>query len=865
MRTRRWALAARLLSFLAVAGAATSAARAHEPDEEHAPDTAPSPLERVEAVYPPEARAAGVSGAVGLELAVDANGNVTDVKVTRPAGFGFDDAAVAAARQLKFRPATHDGKPIAATVVFEQRFTLRPRIVAETTAEGAAPPPMPEAVATPPPGPSYESTVTSRGPISAASSSSIRNLDFDLRPKSSPNDILRVVPGLLTAQHQGGGKADQLFLRGFDADHGTDVGIFIDGVPVNLPSHAHGQGYADLHFIIPEAIERIDVVKGPYDPRWGDFSTAGAVNLVTREKFDESSVQYTLGMFPTIPGRAVAQGRFVGIAAPKLPGWAGKLHPWVAFEAAYDQGPFHASEHLYRYNLFAKLSYDLGPRTLVGMFFQAYGSGWIGSGQIPEREVAAGRLSQFGSEDPSEGGLTERQMLTAFFKHHDGANEVEATAYLTRYRLSLWNDFTFFLHDPVDGDEIEQDDARVFGGAKLAWHFHRRWRGISFRTSLGAEARDDGIAVHSYHATSQLGTFRQRLDAYRNMTDDQLDLGAYAEEDVVFARWFRFVGALRADYFGFDVGGDQSGVRQFYVLSPKASAIFSPIRDLLDLYLNFGVGFHTNPAEIALDDGQERPLPNGQPGTYTAHAIPRIYGGELGARTHLFDRVDLAAAFWVSYLESETVFDADVGELVPSDATRRLGFDLEARVRILSWLFADFDLAQATATAVPDSGNGGAIALAPKLYMTGGLTAKHRSGVRGGLRFRYLGDRPAFDETSDEYLTYGRKTIDGMPNPNYAPDRVIAKGYFVVDLYGAYRWRFLEAQVAIQNLFDSDWREAQFGNRSCTRDEVSNPANPNYQAACGVTLAPDKRVGVADVHFTPGVPFNLQFTLKAYF
>src|SRR6185312_15094198 len=165
MRTRRWALVARLLSFLAVAGAATSAARAHEPDEEHAPDTAPSPLERVEAVYPPEARAAGVSGAVGLELAVDANGNVTDVKVTRPAGFGFDDAAVAAARQLKFRPATHDGKPIAATVVFEQRFTLRPRIVAETTAEGAAPPPMPEAVATPAPGPSYESTVTSRGPI----------------------------------------------------------------------------------------------------------------------------------------------------------------------------------------------------------------------------------------------------------------------------------------------------------------------------------------------------------------------------------------------------------------------------------------------------------------------------------------------------------------------------------------------------------------------------------------------------------------------------------------------------------------------------------------------------------------------------
>ena len=290
---------------------------------------------------------------------------------------------------------------------------------------------------------------------------------------------MRVVPGLLTAQHQGGGKADQLFLRGFDADHGTDVALYLDGVPINLPSHAHGQGYADLNFVIPEAIDHIDVEKGPYDARWGDFATAGAVNLVTREKFDESSVQYTLGMFPTVAHRAVAQGRFVGIAAPSLPGWAAKLHPWIAFEAGYDQGPFVRSEELTRYNLFAKLSYELGPHTLVGLFFQAYGSGWIGSGQIPQREVAAGRLSQFGSEDPSEGGLTERQMVTAFFHHRGGNQELDATAYVTRYRLSLWNDFTFFLQDPVNGDEIEQDDARLFGGGKLAWHFHRRWRGLS--------------------------------------------------------------------------------------------------------------------------------------------------------------------------------------------------------------------------------------------------------------------------------------------------------------------------------------------------------------------------------------------------
>jgi TonB family protein len=878
MRFRRQALAV-CLAFSCTAGVAA----AHEPEEvDHPPDSAPALLNHVDAVYPAQARAAGLSATVGLELSIDAAGNVSDVKVVRPAGFGFDDAAVAAARQLKFRPAMHDGAAVAATVLFDQKFVLRPHLSAETVVPEAPPPaaaavtsdaPPPAAAAvtsdaplavapTAPRPPAYESVVQARGPLTAASSSTIRNQDFELRPRTSPNDILRAVPGLLTAQHQGGGKADQIFLRGFDADHGTDVAIYVDGVPVNMPSHAHGQGYADLHWLIPEAIERIDVIKGPYDARYGDFATAGAINLITRDRFDQSSVQYTLGMYPSIDGRAVASGRFVGIAAPSLSGWAAKLHPWVAFEAAYDQGPFETAERLHRYNLFAKVSYDLAPRTVVGIFFQAYGSGWIGSGQIPEREVAAGRLGQFGSIDPTEGGLSERQMFTAFLRHQAGGNEIDATAYVTRYRLSLWNDFTFFLQDPVRGDEIEQDDARVFAGGKLTWHFHRRWRGISLRTTLGVESRWDGAAVNAYHATSQDGAYRQRLEPYRNLRVDQLDIAAFAEEDVVLTRWLRLVAALRADYIGFDVDGQQQGVRQFWTASPKASAIFTPIRDTLDLYLNFGMGFHTNQAEVALRDGQTAVDAAGNP--FTLHAVPKLFGGEVGARTHLWSRLDLAAAFWVSYLENETVFSADAGVLEPSAPTRRYGFDFEARARILDWLYADFDLAQATARAVPDAGNGGAVALAPRLYLTGGLTAKYRT-LRAGLRFRYLASRPAFDEASGEYQQYGVKTLsDGTPNPDYAPERVEAQGWFVVDAYAAWRWRFLEAQVMVQNLFNSDWREAQFGNASCTRDEVGNPLNANY-GVCGATLAAAARVGVADVHYTPGVPINLQFTLKAYF
>jgi TonB family protein len=881
-----------------------SLAAAHEPGEDDHPQVAPDRtgpvlIERANPVYPEEARVAGIGGTVSLEIIVAEDGGVASVKVVKGAGYGLDEAALEAARHFKFKAATDHGQPVVSAVAFDQRFTVKPHITAETTADGVAP-------ETPPPATGkYQTTVEGVGPTSAASSTTIRNLDFDLRPKTSPNDILRVVPGLLAVQHQGGGKADQLFLRGFDADHGTDVGVFLDGIPINMPSHAHGQGYADLHFLIPEAIDRIDVVKGPYDPRFGDFSTAGAINLITKKDFDESSVQLTLGAFPTQGAdKLYATQRFVGIVAPKLSGWAENLHPWLAFEGTHDDGPFANPENLRRYNVFAKLSYDLSQFDTLGVFFQAYGSQWTGSGQIPQREVLAGRLSNFGSEDPSEGGLTERQMGTLFYHHKNGDGELNASLYVTRYKLALWNDFTFFLDNPQNGSEIEQDDARVFSGLKVDYHFHRRWHGISFRTTVGIEGRYDDIHVDRWDAESCSvngtpaeqcpgGDFRKRIArrvdsspfAFNGNNDDitQLNVAGFAEEDVVFNKYFRVVGALRADYFGFNVSdGNEalgagmpktSGTAQRALLSPKATVVVTPIHDLLELYLNFGMGFHTNQAQIALLDGQT--LPDGKGGTFTIHAVPRIYGGELGARLHLWNRVDLAGAFWISYLENETVFDADAGAFAPSDPTRRIGVDLEARVKIFSWLYADFDLAQASATAVPDQGNGGGIALAPRLYMTGGLTAK-RGGLRAGIRFRYLGDRPAFDENSPEYIYFTSPTLPGgLKNVDYDPSRVTAQGYFLVDLYGGYRWRFLEASLSIQNLFNAQWREAQFGNHSCTRDETYNPTNPNYAGSgnqftdgsfanrCGITFA--DRTGVTDVHYTPGVPINLQLTVKAYF
>jgi TonB family protein len=806
-----------------------SAALAHEP-ELPSGTTAPVLIEKAEPEYPRAAIDAGVGGTVGLELTIGEDGNIAAIKIVKPAGFGLDEAAVAAARRFRFRPATHDGKPVASMVLFDQNFVIRPHLTGEKVATPEPPAPSPV--------PSYESVVVGRGPMSAASSSTIRNLDFDLRPKNSPNDILQVVPGLVTAQHQGGGKADQLFLRGFDADHGTDVGIFVDGVPVNLPSHAHGQGYADLHWLIPEIIERIDVEKGPYDVRNGDFSTAGAVNFETKKIVDESSVSFSFGGFPTLgcdggasQCKLVAQERFVGIAAPRL---NVKLHPWVAVEIARDQGPFTHAEGLTRYNVFGKLDWDVTPSTSVGLLVEAYGSGWNSSGQIPAREVNAGRLGRFDAVDPTEGGQSERQMVTLYVHHRDPANEFDATVYVTRYRLALWNDFTFFVNDPVNGDEIEQDDARVYAGANLAYHRHTRWRSISFRTTAGAQLRWDGTHVDLWNDAGRVRLSR-RLDPSGFMlgNDDdiaQLNLAAYLEEDVVWTRWLRTIAGLRADYFGFDVSDQtapaNSGARQKTLLSPKASIVLTPLR-AFDLYLNFGMGFHTNDARIEVT---------------SSSSVPRFYGGEVGARYSFRRYFSAAAAFWASYLESETVFSGDDAAFIPSQATTRYGFDLELRAQPLSWLYVDFDLAQAKATTA----SGGELALAPKLYLTGGVTAKWR-GLRAGLRFRYLGARPAFDTDSAEYRTAVNRD---------------AADWFVMDLYGAYRWRWLEAGFTIQNLTNADWREAQVGNHSCTHDEVYNPANASY-AVCGVTVA--ARTGVADVHFTPGVPFDLQLTLRAYF
>jgi outer membrane receptor protein involved in Fe transport len=657
-----------------------------------------------------------------------------------------------------------------------------------------------------------ETKVEAEAPTSAASAETIRDRDLVLRPHATPEDILRVVPGLVIAQHQGGGKADQLFLRGFDADHGTDVALFFDGIPINMPSHGHGQGYVDLHFLIPEIIDRIDVTKGPYYPEYGNFDTAGAINLRTRRSFASSSVFAEYGRFDTY--------RVVGIASPKL----SEGLPWLAAEVAGTNGPFDSPERLQRYNIFAKETLALNANTLFSLLASAYGSAWNASGLIPLRAVNAGRLARFGSIDPSEGGQTQRQMVLATLEHQRSSDSVQISAYLVRYRLRLFSDFTFQLRDPENFDQIEQNDSRTYAGMHARFRSTRSWGDLKLVSTLGAQARYDDIRAELWHdaGRERLATcFAEGANPCTNALISEGNLSLYAQQDLRFARWLRIVAGVRADLFEFNVADQKplpteprsapsTGLVQKSIVNPKLQIVLRPTT-WWDLYLDGGGGFHSNDARgVIAARGQG--------------ALPRAWGGEIGTRLRWW-RVDLAAALWILYLQSEQVFSADEGATVPSASTRRYGVDLEARWEILSWLWADADLALSKARFTQDRGEGTAVVLAPTRVATLGITALHPDGYKARVGLRYVGDRPA---TQDRELT--------------------ADGYTIVDLSLGYRRSFWEIGLVVENLFNRPWREAQFANDSQLLIAPYSEAAP-----------------VRDIHFTPGNPIHARASLALYF
>lgn len=646
-----------------------------------------------------------------------------------------------------------------------------------------------------------EVTATAQRSYSAASAEFMRALDFELRPKQSAQDMLRMVPGLITAQHAGGGKAEQLFLRGFDADHGTDINIVVDGVPVNMVSHGHGQGYADLHFVIPEIIEGLEVFKGPYSAVFGDLATAGSVRLKTRDMVGQNVLRAEAGMFHTY--------RTVGVL--QIPLESNTVQAYIAGELYRTDGYFDVPIDLRRRNVFGKLVSQRGTGGKISVWASGFTSNWNATGQIPERAVAQGLISRFGSIDPSEGGKTERHNVHVHYLSYFGpTSSLSVQGFASRYLFQLFSNFTFFAVDSINGDGIEQADARwLYGGSAELTHQYEFGHFPSVVT-VGTSYRADDIDVQLYHQRN-----RQRLSSSADAVIYQKNLALYLENDVRISEALKLQLGVRSDFFSFRVNDrltdpahtPSSGYVRNAIVTPKANAVIL-LSSGTELFLNVGGGFHSNDARAVVTSKAEQTL-------------PRAWGAEIGARFKPLDGVGISLAVWGLDLESELVYVGDEGTTEINGPTRRLGLDLEVRARINEWLFADADLtlARGRFRHLPEGDN--FIPLAPTLTAAGGLTVRHQSGVDAGVRVRHVSDRPANEVNS-----------------------VIAQGYFLLDLSLAYSLWSWKLQLTGENILNASWNEAQFDTESRLRGEA---------------------MPVSELHFTPGVPFNLKLGLEYRF
>ena len=708
-----------------------------------------------------------------------------------------------------------------------------------------------------------EVVVEAKKPLSAASSEEIRAKDYELRPHETVKEILNNVPGLVVQQHQGGGKATQYLIRGFDADHGTDFAVFVDGMPVNLRSHAHGQGYADLNFVIPETVERLQLYKGPYFAQFGDFATAGALNMVLKDEMEESLVRAEGGSFGT--------QRYVAAGSPRL----GKVKTLIAGEAYFSDGPFISPQSFHKYNALAKLTLEPTAESKLSVWGSVYSGDWDASGQIPLREVLTGQLDRFGSIDNSEGGFSDRENLNLHYTYSPTPQDtIDAQIYGSRYSLKLFSDFTFFQNtgfrflrqpdgsiedtgdapfiptrraDYVPGDGLEQTDDRVLYGGRLGYTRYWSIGSLPVQSEVAVETRNDQATVGLHRQVR-----RQRFFTVNQVAVDERSVSGYLQQQIFFTDWARLELGLRGDVFFFDVGNrlpvqgtdpnfeavNIAGNTTDSMVSPKANLILSPLPST-DIYFNFGTGFHSNDARSTVPN-------NGvDPQASSGFApLARAIGYEVGTRTRQFGRLDAAASLWLLDLDSELVFSGDggridaqtdlaTGNLVPTGSTRRWGVDFETRYQLTEYLFADYDLSwadpryRATGEAVP---------VAPTLLMNGGLTAELRNGFSAALRFRFLDNRPAIEDRS-----------------------ITAEGYTLVDLLAKYRWRNFELSLALLNLTDTAWREAQFADGSCVASEVGRVPG------CEIKPGMNPGAPAPDIHFTPGDPFAVRGGLTVYF
>jgi outer membrane receptor protein involved in Fe transport len=593
--------------------------------------------------------------------------------------------------------------------------------------------PAPEMVAAATPIASIE--VTGRhydnavGRSDAASQGTIRAELLKSRPALRPGEVLEFVPGVIVTQHSGDGKANQYFLRGFNLDHGTDFATSLNGLPVNMPTHAHGQGYSDLNFLIPELVDRIDYRKGPYFAKTGDFSAAGSADIFYRTELDRPFAALTLGQR--------SYQRLVGGGSTTLgPG----LKLLGAIELMHNDGPWVVPEALHKTN--AVLSLNGGTRAQGwSTSLMAYGAQWDATDQVPQRALDAG-LDRFGSLDPTDGGTTRRNSLSGEWHRTAEAGTTKVAAYAIDYQLKLFSNFTYALERPATGDQFSQQDKRSIYGISASHAVDHALGELPARSEWGVQVRHDRIRVGLFdtQARTLLGTTR----------DDQVQetlLGLYGQTAVELTPWLRSVVGLRADQARLKVNSlsnaANSGVASDHLLSPKLSLIAGPWRQT-EFFFNAGRGFHSNDARgttATLDPKTGDPVDK-VPGLVPAR------GMELGARTEWLPGLQSSIALWRLNFNSELVYVGDAGATEANRPSKRHGIEWNNRYIPLPWLLVDADLAWSHARLSDPDPAGNRIPNAVDKVASLAVTARDLGPWSASLQWRYLGSGALIEDNS---------------------------------------------------------------------------------------------------------------------
>ncbi len=567
------------------------------------------------------------------------------------------------------------------------------------------------------------------GVATSASVGAITAEQLAARPIMRPGEVLEAVPGFITSQHSGEGKANQYYLRGFNLDHGSDFATTLAGVPMNESSGAHAHGYSDVNLLIPELVSGVQYTKGPYFAEHGDFSAAGSANISYVNVLDRPLLSVSSG--------GQGWGRVFGAISPEV----GAGNVLLALETSTNDGPWELPDDMRKVN--AVVRYSQGDLTngfsITGMGYKA---DWNATDQIPLRAVEAGSLSRFGNIDSTDAGRTSRYSVAFDGLQSSGAGSTRLTAYALQGGLNLFQNFTYFLEHPVDGDQIEQEGRRWVSGARLV---HRRL-GSAFdrplESAVGASFRHDAVGTVGLYNT----VARRRTNTIRNDAVDQSTVGLFGQSEIEWTRVFRTTLGVRGDFYRYNVDAVRAlntGSGTSALVSPKLTAVLGPWQGT-ELYLNYGQGFHSNDPRAATT------VVDPITGEQVASEDPLVpaRGAEIGLRTVALPGLQSTVALWYLAFDSELIFVGDAGIAEASRPSRRLGVEWTNYVRLASWLTGELDVSLSRARFSDFDPAGDFIPGALDRVVAGAITVTPARRVFGSLRLRHFGPRPLIEDNT---------------------------------------------------------------------------------------------------------------------